>query len=222
MFLNIIRGIFLVCMVGIALSYITGEVSEDIRPGNELFAFYKPSVLLAIVGLGVAVVGLDILISRKSLSSISGLFLGLLVGMLITFVLALVIDLLIGVSSSDLREPIYTTVYQEYKGKMIPQTQVTGYRDTPTLSAVKLLIGVISCYLSVSFILQTKDDIRFVIPYVEFERQIKGGRPLVLDTSAIIDGRILDVARTKIFDTRWSYRGSFFRNSRRSPIRPTG
>jgi len=36
------------------------------------------------------------------------------------------------------------------------------------------LIGVICCYLTVSFILQTKDDIRFVIPYVEFAKQAKG------------------------------------------------
>jgi len=203
MFLYIIRGIFLMCLVGIALSYITGNVDEDIKAANagiKLFAFHKQSVLLGTVGLGILTIGMDMLISRKSLSSISGLFLGLLAGLLIAFVFSMMIDLVVGVAASDLREPLYSTVMREVNGKIVPQTVVTSYRDTPVISAVKLLVGVIACYLSVSFILQTKDDIRFVIPYVEFERQTKGGRPLVLDTSAIIDGRILDVTKTKIFD----------------------
>jgi uncharacterized protein YacL len=39
-----------------------------------------------------------------------------------------------------------------------------------------------------------------VIPYVEFSRQTKGLRPMVLDTSVIIDGRIADIAETRLFD----------------------
>lgn len=203
MFLHIVRGIFLMCMVAIALSYITGGTQSDvnaIEQGWTLFTIHKPAVLLGILGLGVFIVGLDILISRKSLSSMSGLFLGLLMGILIAFVFSMVIDLIVGVSSSDLRTPIYSTFVQEVKGRLLIDKIIIGYRDTPALSAAKLLVGIIACYISVSFILQTKDDIRFVIPYVEFERKIKGGRPLILDTSAIIDGRILDIARTRIFD----------------------
>jgi uncharacterized protein YacL len=63
----------------------------------------------------------------------------------------------------------------------------------PAISTTKLIIGIICCYLAVSFILQTKDDVRFVIPYVEFAKQRKGQHPLILDTSVIIDGRIVDV-----------------------------
>ena len=48
--------------------------------------------------------------------------------------------------------------------------------------------------------MQTKDDVRFVIPYVEFAKQTKGTRPLILDTSAIIDGRIADLYQGKLFD----------------------
>jgi uncharacterized protein YacL len=48
--------------------------------------------------------------------------------------------------------------------------------------------------------MRTKDDVRFVIPYVEFAKQIKGARPLVLDTSVIIDGRIADLCQSKLFD----------------------
>jgi uncharacterized protein YacL len=48
--------------------------------------------------------------------------------------------------------------------------------------------------------MQTKDDFRFIIPYVEFAREIKGSKPCILDTSVIIDGRIADVVETQVLD----------------------
>src|SRR5262249_52230297 len=38
--------------------------------------------------------------------------------------------------------------------------------------------------------------------YVECSKKVKGGRPLVLDTSVIIDGRIADICDTGIIDTK--------------------
>ena len=65
-----------------------------------------------------------------------------------------------------------------------------------------VLITVVCCYVTISTLLQTKDEFRFIIPYVEFSKQVKGGRPLVLDTSVIIDGRIADVCDTRFIDTK--------------------
>ena len=56
------------------------------------------------------------------------------------------------------------------------------------------------CYVCISTLLQTKDDFRFIIPYMEFSKEVKGARPLVLDTSVVIDGRIADVAETRVID----------------------
>lgn len=66
------------------------------------------------------------------------------------------------------------------------------------LLGVKILLGVITCYFCISLVLQTKDDFRFIIPYVEFTKQIRGNRPAILDTSVIVDGRILDIIETQI------------------------
>jgi uncharacterized protein YacL len=41
-----------------------------------------------------------------------------------------------------------------------------------------------------------------VIPYVEFSRELKGNRPLVIDSSALIDGRIADLVETRIIDSQ--------------------
>lgn len=68
-------------------------------------------------------------------------------------------------------------------------------------SGARIITFLIFSYISVSLLLQTRDDFRFVIPYVEFSKEMKGGKPLILDSSALIDGRIADVVETGILDT---------------------
>jgi len=203
MLLHVIRGIFLLALLAIAVSYITSGIAEDIgdrEAFSQLFVYHQPAVLLGILGLGLLVIGLDVLISRKSLSAISGLFVGLLAGLLIAYVFSMIINLAVDVAAPTLREPVLTRVLTEMGGRTTSQWLIVGYRDKAVVSAAKLLVGLVCCYFTISFVLQTKDDIRFIIPYVEFTKQTKGGTPMILDTSAIIDGRIADIARTKIFD----------------------
>lgn len=66
----------------------------------------------------------------------------------------------------------------------------------------QLMIALVLCYICTSVLLQTKDDFRFLIPYVEFVREVKGFKPLVLDTSVVIDGRIADLVATGVFDNQ--------------------
>jgi len=142
---------------------------------RELQPFQPEAILVISLGIAFLVIGLDVFIPHKSLLAISGLFFGLIVGMLITYGASRIIDLLV-----NAYEP--------------------GATNDPLISTTKVAIGVIACYLSISFILQTKDDIRFVIPYVEFAKHRKGSHPLILDTSVIIDGRIADVLETWLVD----------------------
>ncbi len=65
-----------------------------------------------------------------------------------------------------------------------------------------MLTLLILPYLCITFMMQTKDQFRFVIPYVEFQRELKGGRPMVLDSSALIDGRIADIIETHVVDSQ--------------------
>ena len=69
------------------------------------------------------------------------------------------------------------------------------YRD-----AIQIGMGLVVCYICISLLLQTKDDFRFIIPYVEFSKDVKGLKPYVLDTSVVIDGRIADLVETEILD----------------------
>ena len=72
---------------------------------------------------------------------------------------------------------------------------------TPEFKGITLMLfNLVFPYLCVTMLLQTKDKFRFIIPYIEFAKEVRGGRPYVLDTSAIIDGRIADVLETKIIN----------------------
>ncbi len=133
-------------------------------------------IIILTAGLGIALMAflIDILTPKKSLAALAGVFFGLLVGMLISFVFMLVLEMI---------DEIYGLELSEI-----------------ALQAIKWVTAVSICYLVISIVVRTKDDFRFVIPYVEFAKQTKGARPLILDTSAIIDGRIADLYKSNLFD----------------------
>ena len=84
---------------------------------------------------------------------------------------------------------------------------IVGIALTPLIDEnirgpVQLLLGMILCYTCISVLMQTKDDFRFIIPYVEFAKEIKGIKPYILDTSVVIDGRIADVVDAKVMDNQ--------------------
>lgn len=127
---------------------------------------------LGTTSLAAAVIAADAFIQRKQIDIISGVYFGLLVGVLLTYVLTLALEPLLAEAQ--------------------PQARF----------ATQLLLGMVLCYLCISFLLQTKDDFRFIIPYVEFSKEIKGLRPYILDTSVVIDGRIADLVETNVLDNQ--------------------
>jgi len=70
------------------------------------------------------------------------------------------------------------------------------------LHSLQLVLGMVLIYLCTSILLQTRNDYRFLIPYVEFAKEVKGIKPYLLDTSAVLDGRIGDVLKTGVLDRR--------------------
>ena len=114
------------------------------------------------------------------------------------------------VGSRYIVEPLGTTTYpangptKETSRKpadVLTEIKPTAARQS-IVDLIKVLVGASAVFICVSFVLQTKDDFRFVIPYVEFARQSKGARPLLLDTSVIIDGRIADISETRILESQ--------------------
>ena len=67
-------------------------------------------------------------------------------------------------------------------------------------NVIRMSLGMYLCYICISVLMQTQGDFRFIIPFVEFAREMKGLKPYILDTSVVIDGRIADVLETQIID----------------------
>jgi len=171
MLLWILRGIFWVVLVAFMLASASSmEIAKQSAD--------KPSNFIGVVisgfGMGALVFMVDALTPRRKLGALAGVFFGLIVGLLISGALA----------------PIVNMINDSYAIQMSDET----------VKAIKWIVGICICYLTISIVIRTKDDIRFVIPYVEFAKQTKGARPLVLDTSAIVDGRISDLCENRFFD----------------------
>jgi len=112
-------------------------------------------------------------LSRSRISVISSIVFGSLVGILLAVLVKQVIVLSIG-------------PFPEEK---------EAYEQSLSLSLI-----VVFTYLCTAFIYQTRDKFRFLIPYVEFRREEKTRRPIVLDTSVIIDGRIAELFSTGVLE----------------------
>jgi uncharacterized protein YacL len=149
------------------------------------FDFRDPRAYLSaivVAGTGIGILLGDVLMRNKQISTISAIYFGLLMGFLLGHLLGTALQPFI----QGYFDPMFGGVEEARK-----------MRDL-----ISVFITLVCCYISVSVLVQTKDDFRFIIPYVEFSKQLKGARPLVLDTSVIIDGRIADICETGILDTK--------------------
>jgi Integral membrane protein (PIN domain superfamily) len=181
MLLWALRGLFLLILAGVA-----ARISSDFS-GMMGFAATGYGALIffgGIMGLGVLAVLFDVLYRRKEIGSISAVYFGVLIGILLGHLLGLAVG------------PTLRMIELSY----IPSDFRAAHSSMSLADAFSLVATCILCYICVSVILQTKDDFRFIIPYVEFSRQLKGVQPLILDTSVIIDGRIADIADTGLLD----------------------
>ncbi|MHC4558504.1 MAG: TRAM domain-containing protein [Planctomycetota bacterium] len=174
----IFRAIFLTVVVAVVFVNITSDVMTLDEVGEvsaEAHSNNLRAIIVSSVGMFVFVLLLDILTPKKKFSALAGVFFGLLVGLLVSWALSPVVDMIKDTYSINI--------------------------TAAAVAGIKWTLGICVCYLTISVVMRTKDDVRFVIPYVEFAKQTKGARPLVLDTSAIIDGRIVDLCQSKLFDS---------------------
>jgi uncharacterized protein YacL len=69
-----------------------------------------------------------------------------------------------------------------------------------SLAIVKVSLTLIFCYLGMVIGLRGKDEFNIIIPYVRLRRQDQTEEVILLDTSVIIDGRVLDIFKTKFIE----------------------
>ena len=132
--------------------------------------------LLPVVFVGMSVAALviltDILLQGFSLRGLSAITFGLAIGGLIAYL----------ISTSPLFEPLEADP-----------------RLAETLFLSRLALYVISMYLATVVALRGKDEFNLVIPYVRFSSQSVEVPLVVVDTSALIDGRIAAICQSRWF-----------------------
>jgi len=168
-----VRLVFVVLLFTVTFLNLFG-ISPQSGPA-EIIRGQQFWVVLAITAaLAAVVLAADLLTPKKKISTLISIVLGLLAALIATIALSAIIDLLV------------KTYEIKFEGQV---------------ALIKVLMGISLAYLAISIVLQTQDDFRLVIPYVEFAKQIRGVRPLLLDTSALIDARIVDIAQTGVIQS---------------------
>ncbi len=143
----------------------------SVRLARTVGNFVNPYLAFIVLMLtAVGIVAGDLFTPRKRIQTISAIYFGIIVGLILSNLV------------QSAFEPTLTALPADVQ------------------LAISQLLMIFICYICVSTLLQTKDDFRFIIPYMEFSKEVKGARPLVLDTSVVIDGRIADVAETRVID----------------------
>ena len=169
-----LRLTYLLLLATAALLPFVGDLT---RASEEVVVSDYAGAFVLLVGLGAVVVLADVLTPEKRLANVIAIYFGIVVGLVSAYALSGLIDL----------------------------AARTWYLTTPPWPAYllmgKLALGITFCYLAVSIVLGTKDDFRIVLPYVEFSRKAKGSRPLVVDTSVLIDARFGSFLQSGMVDT---------------------
>lgn len=126
-----------------------------------------------------------------------------LAGMLLLACGVIAVDILIRQKRLDMITSVYFgTVVGLFLAYVVGLALVPLPIPEQQRESLQLILALVLCYLCISLLMQTRDDFRFIIPFVEFSKEVKGQKPYILDTSVIIDGRIADVLETKIFDSQ--------------------
>ena len=134
-------------------------------------------IISAVIGfaIGVVIVLFETLARAVSLKGLSSSVFGILLGLSISWIVS-------------------QTINQFSLAKDFPADVVIN---------VKLFMTFIFVYLGLTLGIKGKDEFNLVIPYVKFKRQEKREEAIVVDTSSIIDGRILDIVKTKFIEAKF-------------------
>jgi uncharacterized protein YacL len=174
MALWILRAVFLLVTAGVG--------SVLVRSPDPQTNAQPLSTFIVLMVIALIIIAGDVLIRNKRLEIISSVYFGTVIGLILAYIVWLVLT-------------PFLEVYALRYSLAISEKQSLA-------AMVQLTVGAALCYACISLLLQTKDDFRFVIPYVEFAKEVKGLKPYIIDTSVVIDGRIADVVETHVLDNQ--------------------
>jgi uncharacterized protein YacL len=104
------------------------------------------------------------------------------------------------VSMRGLSSAVFGLILGLIMAKLVTDAFSLAPISAASLTLVRVILTLIFCYLGMVIGLRGKDEFNIIIPYVRLRRQDQTEELILLDTSVIIDGRILDICKTKFLE----------------------
>jgi uncharacterized protein YacL len=127
---------------------------------------------------------------------------GLLIGGFAAFVMIVLEIGLRRVSLTGLSSSVFGLILGLIMAKLVGDAFSLGPIDPAALDTIRVTLTLVFCYLGMVMAVRGKDEFNIIIPYVRLRRQDQPEDITILDTSVIIDGRIVDICKTKFLTGR--------------------
>jgi len=107
------------------------------------------------------------------------------------------------VSVRGLSSAVFGLIFGLIMAKLVSDTMSLIKLDLTLLYSLKVILTLVFCYLGMIVAMRGKDEFNIIIPYVKFSRQDQKDELIILDTSVIIDGRIVDICNVKFLEGKF-------------------
>jgi uncharacterized protein YacL len=173
--LFVVRSLFFFAAAGLGL-FGSDVVTEVTQHSHDR----RLGVLIA-CGIAILLILVERVFSRSPIRTLSAITLGLIMGLTLSILFTNVVSLIV---------------------EALMDSSFFGNYGGIVLDFLQIVTTTVFCYLAVTTLLRTKDDFKFIIPYVEFRKEVRTHAPLIFDTSTFVDGRIETLLTTGVFGQR--------------------
>jgi uncharacterized protein YacL len=104
------------------------------------------------------------------------------------------------ISTRGLSSTVFGLILGLIMSKLISDAVSLAPVPVEVLASTRVILTFIFCYFGMVIGLRGKDEFNIIIPYVRLRRQDQIEEVTLLDTSVIIDGRIVDICKAKFLE----------------------
>jgi len=125
---------------------------------------------------------------------------GAIIGFIASGFIILLESLMRRVSVRGLSSTVFGLILGLIMAKLVGDAFSVAQIPAEILANIRVILTLLFCYFGTLIGLRGKDEFNIIIPYVRLRRQDQAEEVTVVDTSAIIDGRIQDILKTKFLE----------------------
>ncbi|RKY32465.1 MAG: PIN domain nuclease [Candidatus Omnitrophota bacterium] len=158
---------------------------------------------MTLIAVRILFVVAGALIGYQALSVTGGsVVLGIAIGGLAGLGFILIESGIRRVSTKGLSSAVFGLILGLIMAKLVSDAFTLIPMHPDTLSTIRVSMTLVFCYLGMAMGIRGKEEFNIIVPYVRLRQQDQAEEVTLLDTSAIIDGRILDISKTRFLERK--------------------